>query len=138
MPLYVLYHDADAFTTEEKKKIAKGITDAHVQATGIAPFLVKVVLHGGSDGDLYTGGEVDRKSLRLVGNVRRGRDTEHKRELLRLQFENLKAAKPDPAYNIRIHIQELEPDNVTLDGVHMPKPGSEEERRWTEAGRIVE
>ncbi|KAF7967976.1 hypothetical protein HWV62_32449 [Athelia sp. TMB] len=132
MPLYILYHDADAFTTEEKKKIAKGITDAHVQATGIAPFLVKVVLHGGSDGDLYTGGEVDRKSLRLVGNVRRGRDTEHKRELLRYS-----PISGNPAL-LTCGKGFTTSQNVTLDGVHMPKPGSEEERRWTEAGRIVE
>jgi len=83
MPLYILYHDAEAFTLEEKHKVAKGITDAHVKATGIAPFLVKVVLHSSEKSSLYTGGVVDLKSLRLVGNIRQGRDTENKRELLR-------------------------------------------------------
>lgn len=83
MPLYILHHDASSLTLEEKKRVARGITDAHVKATGIAPFLVKVVLHGGGEGDFYTGGEVDTKSLRLVGNVRRGRDTDNKRELLK-------------------------------------------------------
>lgn len=110
MPLYILYHDADSFTPDEKQRVAKGITDAHCTATGIPAFLVKVVLHAGEKGSLYTGGVVDQKSLRLVGNIRRGRDTEHKRELLKLQYEALKAVKDDPEYNIRIHIEELEPD----------------------------
>lgn len=83
MPLYILYHDVDALTTEEKEKIAKGITNAHVQATGVAPFLVKVVLRGSAIGELYTGGEIDRKSLRLVGNVRKRKDDKTKRDLLR-------------------------------------------------------
>lgn len=83
MPLYILYHDVDALTIEEKQKVAKGITNAHVQATGIAPFLVKVVLHSSAIGELYTGGEIDRKTLRLVGNVRKRTDVERKRELFR-------------------------------------------------------
>lgn len=110
MPLYILYHDVDALTSDEKQMIARGITDAHVKATGIAPFLVKVVLRGGGKGELYTGGVVDQKSLRLVGNVRQGRDTEHKRALLRLLYESLRAVKHDSEYNIRIHIEELEPE----------------------------
>ncbi|KZP06346.1 hypothetical protein FIBSPDRAFT_902879 [Athelia psychrophila] len=137
MPLYILYHDVDALTIEEKQKVAKGITNAHVQATGIAPFLVKVVLHSSAIGELYTGGEIDRKTLRLVGNVRKRTDVERKRELFRLHYENLRAVIPDPDYNIRIQLQEIDHDNITLDGAHMPEPGSEEERRLSEAGRVL-
>jgi len=56
---------------------------------------------------------------------------------VRLQHDNLKAIKPDPEYNIRIHLEELVPDNVTLDGKHMPQPGSDEENRWIKAGRVL-
>lgn len=107
MPLYILYHDVDSFSQDEKQRVAKGITDAHCRATGIPAFLVKVVLHAGERGSFYTGGVIDQKSLRLVGNIRRGRDTEHKRELLKLQYEALKAVKDDPEYNIRIHWSQM-------------------------------
>lgn len=53
------------------------ITNAHVQAVDIAPLFIRAVLHGDGRGNLDTGGI-------NVGNIKRGRGPEKKRELGKL------------------------------------------------------
>lgn len=134
MPLYIFYHHPDLWTTSDKKQLAQGITKAHCDTTGAPPFFVNVLFRPTGEDDFYIAGESDKSLVRMIGQIRGGRDHKHKQLLLDRIDDAIKKACWDKGCYWEISVHEFDSEMLRMNGHRMPDVDTDEETKWKKNG----
>jgi phenylpyruvate tautomerase PptA (4-oxalocrotonate tautomerase family) len=119
-----------------KPKIAKAITDAHVDATGAPAVFVHVYFNELPPGIAYSAGEPDTKLSGIQGAIRAGRTLDQKQTLLERIVESWCEITGQPKKQVLAGLTEIDSD-ITLEyGLILPHPGGETEWFATNAGAL--
>jgi len=132
MPLYTVYHHP-SLMPNQRTDIAKSITTAHTTCTGAPAFLVKVVFLPLDASSYFSGGHPESSLLRIVGVIRAGRSKEERQNLL----QGINNGITMHGYDVEIHLEDMRAEDILVNGNFVPSPGTEEEKRWKEAGKPV-
>ncbi|MEU6404013.1 tautomerase family protein [Streptomyces sp. NPDC046985] len=138
MPLWHIYHPADAYTPEDKERIAKDVTDVYARI-GLPRFYVVTLFHQIEADSYYVGGEPTDKTVRVVIEhiARQLNDP----ALRKATGEKLNAVlapyTTDRDLYLEFHIDETPRDLWMTGGIWPPPAGSEAERLWAKENRPV-
>ena len=128
MPLWKIYHPKDAFTAEQKKGLAKAITD--VYARGMPRFYVGVVYQEVASDSFYVGGEPSGNFVRIwVDHIARTLPTAE----ARTNFIKYIGKVVEPwvkNHDWELHVDETPFELWTIQGYLPPRQGTEDEKRW--------
>ena len=129
MPTYSVFYSNLKLNQKIKKKIANGITKVHRDITGANSYFVQVIFINNKKNNHFMGGkEVYNNQIFLHGQIRSGRTTIVKKELiLKLKDVLIKSSKLEKE-NIWIYILDLKPDQMIEYGEVLPKSG--QEKKW--------
>ncbi|RUP33807.1 MAG: 4-oxalocrotonate tautomerase [Mycolicibacterium sp.] len=132
MPLWTIHHTPDFFTAEDKRELARSITDRYEKA-GLPRFYVVVIFNETRSGDLYVGGEQTDVGLRVVIDhiARRAADKEHRHRIahwIKAILSPYLEAHDNPHWEF--HVDETSEDLWMINGLIPPPMGSAAERRW--------
>ena len=129
MPTYTVKYSNFDLTSNQKKKVAKGITKAHNNTTGANNYFAQVIFQKNSKHSHFMGGKIVKsKEIFLNGQIRSGRSVLIKKrlinELKKSLLNNLKINKD----SIWIYLEDLLPEQMIEYGETLPKSGRE--RKW--------
>jgi phenylpyruvate tautomerase PptA (4-oxalocrotonate tautomerase family) len=110
-----------------KPKIAKAITDAHVDATGAPAVFVHVYFNELPAGIAYSAGEPDTKLSGIQGAIRAGRTLEQKQTLIKRIVDSWCKITGQPKKQVLAGLTEIESDITMEYGLILPHPGGETE-----------
>lgn len=135
MPLWKIYHPIDAFSDEEKAKIAEQVTD--VYATIMPKFYVGVVFEAVESRNFYIGGRPVEKFVRIsIDHIARSfPDLESSRRFIDRINRILQPYVKDRGFDWEFHIDETPFEYWSINGFYPPQPDSPDERRWREENR---
>ena len=136
MPLWMVYHPADAYTEEDKKGLAERITSLYAQVP-IPKFYVVVVYQEIPAGNLYVGGERHDNFVRFrVDQIARTLPGPVIREWWVNMLDGLVAPYvKDRGYDWEISVDETPFDLWSLQGEIPPPFESIAEKRWVEENK---
>lgn len=123
MPRYTITVEAGTLSDEAKARLAAGITDLHVEMSGVPAEWVHVVFHDYPRGSGFTAGKVV-SAVGLTLLIRTGRSDEYKRTLLQRLWNLLQPATGAPDDQIVIGIQEVPASQAMEMGQIMPDVAS--------------
>ena len=128
MPTYTVTHSALDLDSEQKNRIANGITEVHNRVTGANKYFAQVIFNEKSAGNHFMGGKlVSEPQLFLHGEIRSGRTEEVKKQLiLELRDVLLKFSGLDQS-NVWVYILDLLPNQMIEYGEVLPESGRENE-----------
>lgn len=135
MPLWTIYHSPDAFSDDDKARLAAEITD--VYAPFMPRFFVGIVFKAVDEKNLFVGGLPAKRFVRFV--------LEH----IAREFPDRKASKRfidrinqviapyigDRGLDWEIHIDETPFDLWSINGFYPPRQGTADEARWMAENR---
>ncbi|WP_285033665.1 tautomerase family protein [Mycolicibacterium sp. lyk4-40-TYG-92] len=132
MPLWTIHHTPDFFTAEDKRELARSITD-HYEKAGLPRFYVVVIFNETRSGDLYVGGEQTDVGLRVVIDhiARRAADKDHRHRIalwIKAILSPYLEAHGNPHWEF--HVDETSEDLWMINGLIPPPMGSDAEKRW--------
>ena len=132
MPLWTIHHTADFFTAEDKRELARSITD-HYEKAGLPRFYVVVIFNETRSDDLYVGGEPNPVGLRVVIDhiARRAADKDHRHRIahwIKAILSPYLEAHDNPHWEF--HVDETSEDLWMINGLIPPPMGSDAEKRW--------
>lgn len=132
MPTYTVTAATDRLTSDQKQRIAQGITRAHSEATGAQGFFAQVIFQSIPPGDHFLGGApLASDQLFVRGEIRAGRTPEQKAALLEaLVALVVESAQTESRY-VWAYLSELPPSQMVEYGKVLPLPGSE--ARWLDS-----
>ncbi len=134
MPLWKVYHPADAFTAEDKQQLSARITA--IYAT-LPKFYVGVVFQEVAEDSFFIGGEPANNFVRIwVDHIARTLPTAEMRTWWLGQCEE--AIAPfirDRGFDWEFHIDETPFDLWSIQGYRPPKANSDDEKRWIAENR---
>jgi phenylpyruvate tautomerase PptA (4-oxalocrotonate tautomerase family) len=123
MPIYQCSSQRGLLTADMKPKIAKAITDAHVDRTGAPPVFVHVYFNEIPPGIAYSAGEPDAKLTGIQGSIRAGRTLEVKQSLIKRIVASWCDITGQPAKQVLAGLTEIQMEY----GLLLPRPGGESE-----------
>ena len=128
MPTYSVNTSNLRLKKNQKKRIAKGITDIHSKITGANNYFAQVLFNETKKNDHFMGGkEVKDPQIFLLGQIRAGRTKKIKDELIKgLRNALIKTTKLDDT-QVWIYIIDLNPSQMIEYGSVLPESGKEKE-----------
>jgi phenylpyruvate tautomerase PptA (4-oxalocrotonate tautomerase family) len=108
-----------------KPKIAKAITDAHVDTTGAPPAFVHVYFNEIPAGIAYSAGEPDTKLTGIQGSIRAGRTLEVKQALVQRIVASWREITGQPAKQVLAGLTEIDSEIQMEYGLLLSRPGDE-------------
>lgn len=135
MPLWKIYHPADAFTAEDKKGIAQALTGIYGRV--MPKFYVGVVFQAVDEENFYIGGETHPRFVRIwVDHIARTFTSDEMRTGFFQTINKLFAPYiADRGLDWELHIDETPFDLWTIQGHFPPREGTEDEKRWIAENR---
>lgn len=135
MPLWTIYHPADAFSDADKAELAEKITD--IYGTVMPRFYVGIVFQAIEARNFYVGGKPAERFVRMVMEhiARSFPNIESSRRFIDRVNAILKPYLADKGYDWEFHIDETPIDYWSINGHYPPKPDTEDERRWRAENR---
>ena len=127
MPIYQCAFQKGLVTEEMKPKLAKAITDAHVDATGAPPVFVHVYFNELPPGIDYSASEPDTKLSGIQGAIRAGRTLDQKQALIKRIVDSWSEITGQPKKQILAGLTEIDSDITMEYGLILPHPGGETE-----------
>ena len=127
MPIYQCSSQSGLLTEDMKPKIAKAITDAHVDATGAPAVFVHVYFNELPPGIAYSAGEPDTKLSGIQGAIRAGRTLDQKQTLIKRIVDSWCEITGQPKKQVLAGLTEIESDITMEYGLILPHPGGETE-----------
>ncbi|MUL75055.1 tautomerase family protein [Mycolicibacterium sp. CBMA 226] len=132
MPLWTIHHTPDFFTAEDKRELARSITD-HYEKAGLPRFYVVVIFNETRSGDLYVGGGQTDVGLRVVIDhiARRATDKDHRNGIAHW-IKSILSPYLEGRENLHweFHVDETSEDLWMINGLIPPPMGSDAEKRW--------
>ena len=129
MPTYTVTNSNFKLNKQQKRKIAKGITDIHSKVTKANTYFAQVIFSRTKNNDHFMGGKmVKEPQLFLYGQIRAGRTGKIKKKLI-LELRNIliKESKLDET-QVWVYILDLTPSQMIEYGAILPKSG--QENKW--------
>ncbi len=135
MPLWTIYHPADAFSDVDKAELAEKITD--IYGAVMPRFYVGIVFQAIEARNFYVGGKPAERFVRMVMEhiARSFPNIESSRRFIDRVNAILKPYLADKGYDWEFHIDETPIDYWSINGHYPPKPDTEDERRWRAENR---
>ena len=135
MPLWKIYHPADAFTAQDKKGIAQALTGIYGRV--MPKFYVGVVFQAVDEENFYIGGEPHPRFVRIwVDHIARTFTSDEMRTGFFQTINRLLAPYiADRGLDWELHIDETPFDLWTIQGYFPPREGTEDEKRWIAENR---
>ena len=135
MPLWKIYHPADAFTPEDRKAISVAITDIYGRV--MPRFYVNVLFQEIPEDSFFIGGEPRRNFIRIwVDHIARRMDSdEARRRFMTTMNEVLAPWVRDRGFDWELHIDETPFELWTVQGYFPPRGGTPDEERWRAENR---
>jgi phenylpyruvate tautomerase PptA (4-oxalocrotonate tautomerase family) len=129
MPVYVWTTQEGTFCEEQKKALAKAVTDIHVGATGAPRNFVRIIFNTYPEGSGFLA-ETPSATVFLLCHIRPGRTMETKHSMLK-QFNDA-AVKIGgiPSDALAIILAEIPPGHGMEFGLILPGTTPEEEANW--------
>ena len=93
MPVYTIYHRS-CIPSETRISVAERLTLLHSSVTGAGPELVKVMFVDLDSDSIFIGGARPATYIRAFAQIREGRTTIQKSEILYGMYEILRSAMP--------------------------------------------
>lgn len=136
MPLWKIYHPTEAFTADDKKTLAKRITEVYA-GVPIPRFYVVCVFEEIAKGSCFVGGEPHHKFIRFkVDQIARTIPGPILREWwMRTLDEAIAPIVRDRGYDWEISIDETPFDLWSLQGELAPPFESVAEKRWVKENK---
>ncbi|HTX11098.1 MAG TPA: tautomerase family protein [Solirubrobacteraceae bacterium] len=125
MPIYQCSSQIGLLKEEMKPKIAKAITDAHVDATGAPAVFVHVYFNELPPGIAYSAGEPDTKLSGIQGAIRAGRTLDQKQTLIERIVSSWCEITGQPKKQVLAGLTEIDSDITIEYGLILPHPGGE-------------
>ena len=129
MPTYTVTNSNFKLNKQQKRKIAKGITDIHSKVTKANTYFAQVIFSRTKNNDHFMGGKkVKEPQVFLYGQIRAGRTSKIKKKLI-LELRNIliKESKLDET-QVWVYILDLSPSQMIEYGAILPKSG--QENKW--------
>ena len=129
MPTYTVTNSNFKLNEQQKRKIAKGITDIHSKVTKANTYFAQVIFNKTKDNDHFMGGKkVKEPQVFLYGQIRAGRTSKIKKKLI-LELRNIliKESKLDET-QVWVYILDLSPSQMIEYGAILPNSG--QENKW--------
>lgn len=132
MPTYYVATAAERLSAAERHEIAAAITRLHSEVTGAPAFFAQVIFTEIAPGNHFVGGmRANADAVFIQGQLRAGRTSAQKRDLLVRIVDAVGAATRIPKRLIWAYISELPPTQMIEYGHLLPEPGKED--RWLES-----
>ena len=128
MPTYTVTNSNFNLKPQQKKEIAKGITEIHNTITGANKYFAQVIFNKTKNYDHFMGGKIVKDpQLFLHGQIRSGRSNNIKKKLI-LNLRNIlvKKSKLDET-QVWVYIVDLLPSQMIEYGSVLPESGGEAE-----------
>ena len=136
MPLWTIYHSPDAFTADERRKLAETITDYYAGKVGLPRFYVTVLFREVPADRFYVGGEPAVRAARItIDHIARRAPDRTARQRMTAQISGLLSPLMErhPDVHWEFHIDETSEELWMING-HVPPPaGSDAEKAWAAA-----
>lgn len=135
MPLWTIYHSADAFSDADKAELAEKITD--IYGAVMPRFYVGIVFQAIEARNFYVGGKPAVRFVRMVMEhiARSFPNIETSRRFIDRVNVILKPYLADKGFDWEFHIDETPIDYWSINGHYPPMPDTEDERRWRAENR---
>jgi 4-oxalocrotonate tautomerase family enzyme len=131
MPFWKIYAPENTFTAEQKKSIAKDVTEGYSALAGMPKFFVVVVFQEVSAESFYVGGEsVDNFVRIVVDHIARVTPVEARPLVMHLIEQQLAPHIKERGLEWELHIDETPIDLWRVQGLPAPPFGSEAEKQW--------
>ena len=135
MPLWNIYCSEGAYSSEDKRAFAQGITDVYA-SVGMPRFYVGVVFHDLPTDSLLIGGVSRDDFVRIsIDHIARKSVPEERELMLKFLNKSIHPFVRDRGFDWEIHIDETARDLWTIQGMRPPDEGSAEEQRWARENR---
>jgi phenylpyruvate tautomerase PptA (4-oxalocrotonate tautomerase family) len=138
MPLWHVYHPADAYSEQQKREFAEDATEFYARF-GLPKFYVVMLFHEIPQASFLVGGEPSNETVRVViEHIARHAEDPGLRERMGEALSRLLAPHTlDRGLHCEFHIDETPRDLWVIDGLRPPPTGSEAEKRWVRENRPV-
>ena len=129
MPTYTVKYSNINLSQKQKNLIAKDITNTHSKYTGANTFFAQVIFQKNEKNAHFMGGKlVKTKEIFLNGQIRAGRTSKVKKQLIlglrKILIKNTKLQ----SHSVWVYLEDLLPDQMIEYGEILPKSG--EEKKW--------
>lgn len=130
MPLWTVYHPPGAFTDEDKRQLAREITD--IYAPFMPRFFVGIAFQALQPADFYVGGQPAERFVRFVLEhiAREFPNLEASRRFIDRVNQVIRPYVADRGLDWEIHIDETPFDLWSINGFYPPREGTPDEKRW--------
>ncbi|GAA2212641.1 tautomerase family protein [Nonomuraea monospora] len=138
MPLWQVYHPADAFSEQQKREFAEEATGFYTRF-GLPGFYVVTLFHPVPPESFLVGGVPSGDTVRVViEHIARHADDPGLRERMAGALGRLLARHTqERGLHCEFHVDETPRDLWMIDGLAPPPTGSEAERLWARENRPV-
>ncbi len=135
MPLWTVYHPRDAFSDQDKAKLASEITDLY--APYMPRFFVGIVFKAVGENELFVGGQPTGRFVRFVLEhiAREFPNREASRRFIDRINKLIAPYVADRGLDWEIHIDETPFDLWSINGFYPPREGTADEARWMAENR---
>lgn len=132
MPLWKIYHPAEAFSGSDKAELAEKITAVYGRVMPL--FYVGIIFQPVDPDQFYVGGKPAGRFVRIVmEHIARSfpsREASHR--FIDKINEILKPYVADRGLDWELHVDETPFDYWSVNGFYPPRPGTPDEIRWRE------
>tara|TARA_B100000963_G_scaffold187490_1_gene163173 strand:+ start:799 stop:1239 length:441 start_codon:yes stop_codon:yes gene_type:complete len=126
VPTYTVKYSNFILSSNQKKRIAEGITQVHKKTTGANTYFAQVIFSDNKKNDHFMGGKfVKDKQLFLHGEIRAGRSNEIKNKLIKGLRSSLVKNSGLSKDQIWVYILDLPPNQMIEYGEILPASGME-------------
>lgn len=127
MPTYVCWARAGQLSIDQRRRIAKSITEAHHDVAVAPRYFVQVVFNELEPGSHYIAGdEAEPSHIWIRADIRSGRTPEQKGRLMTRIVDEVCAIADGPRENVWVYISDIPGSSVVEFGHILPQPGEEE------------
>lgn len=127
MPTYVCWTRAGQLSPDQRKRIAKSITEAHHDVARAPRYFVQVIFSELTAHSHYVAGEeAEPGHIWIRADIRSGRTQEQKSRLLTRIVDEVCAISGAPRENVWVYISDIPGTSVVEFGHILPQPGEED------------
>lgn len=129
MPTYTVWSETGTISLKSRAAIASVVTEAHHSVTGAPRYFAQVLFPEVEAGSMYVAGRAFTEGhIWVRADIRAGRSTDQKRELISRVMEEISNATGFPTSHIWVYLNDIPGENMSEWGQVLPQPGGEE--RW--------